>query len=96
MYENNHRSRQLRPKPIFKEYQVDADFAHRIVGKLVATREFCEQALWDYVKKKNLLVGPNKNILVPDEYLIPVLGTGQINVHRGIAKFVKANIFEME
>ena len=43
MYSNNHPSRKLRPTPNFKEYEVDADFAHRVVGKLVATREYCSQ-----------------------------------------------------
>ena len=88
MYSNQHRSRQLRPTPTYKEFEVDVEFAHRVVSKTVATREYCIQRLWAYVRENNLLVGPNQNILVPDDYLATVLGTEQINVHRGFGKFV--------
>ena len=89
-YSNNHRSKQRRPKPKFIEFDVDADFAQMIVGKKVATKEFCKVKLWDYIRRKNLIQG--KHVLVPDEYLATVLGSGQMNVFQGVHKFVTAHL----
>ena len=87
------------PKPKYIEMEVSPDFAQNIIGFKKATREFCSKSLWGYILSRNLFVktiGNGKNFFKPDEYLGSILGSSQINVHRGINLFLNAKLKPIE
>ena len=87
------------PRPKFVEFEVDPEFAEKIIGFKVATRRFCSTTLWTYILKNNLFVstiGNGKKVFVPDDYLSTILGKDQIQVTKGLNLFLNAKLKKIQ